>query len=226
MSRGSNEGSFNLSVPAFGLHSFADTQMQMQRWLATGAGWPILFGYYHTDQLELFTTYHEHDVLVRTEILKNMDLPDGGSSPQTLLHGPRSLATSKVPSQRVPLGPGPQPSIRLLEPSHGNEDVLETLLSSTDAQMLPLSPSLTDKGRILSRTYSLHEVADILDHSIRVMTRQVRLTNVGRASLSNFPAGTTFFRPKCDRETASGQVTANLEFPYTIAAYPGLGGSA
>jgi hypothetical protein len=205
----------------------ADTQMQMQRWFGYRGGMAHLVRLFtYEDQLELFSTYHEHDVLVRTEILSNMDLKNGGKPPRTLLHGPRSTATSKVPSQRVPLSPGPQPSVRILEPTHGNEQVLTNLLSKSDAHLLPLSPTLVDKGRILTRTYSLHEVADILDqfeyasHDPTEESSAIYNRWSAMKKRYNFPAETHFFRPDRDRDAASGQITASPSgCPYTIAAY-------
>lgn len=93
----------------------ADTQMQMQRWFGyRGSHAHLCRVLCFHDQYQLFRTYHEHDVAIRTEILAGMD--EGQTqSPGFVLQGPRSLATAKVPTTRLPLHPGPTPSVKLLE---------------------------------------------------------------------------------------------------------------
>ena len=212
----------------------ADTQMQMQRWFGYRGGFahlPRLFTY--DDQLRLFEDYHDHDVLVRTEILKNMDLTAGGLSPTALIHGSNSWATRKVSTRRVAMHPGPHPSIRLLNPHHGNQHVLEGLLETMGDKLREL-PTQQDKGYIFDHLFSLHDIANLLDRFVYDDhdPRPVRPEEVGKvaddafalwATLHkryNFPKGTQFFRPNRSSNEASGLRAVEPDgCPYMIAAY-------
>lgn len=95
----------------------ADTQMQMQRWFGY-RGKHLVFCrvLMFEDQLELFRSYHVNDSSLKTEIMKQME--DGSNSTTSsvlILQGASFVATSKVDCRRVPLSPGPRPSIRLVE---------------------------------------------------------------------------------------------------------------
>src|SRR5262249_29954332 len=93
----------------------ADTQMQMQRWFGyRGTHIHFCRVFLFDDQLPLFRMYHEHDVATRNEILAAMDRADR-QTPNIVLQGPRSLATAKIPTTRLPLHPGATPSVKLVE---------------------------------------------------------------------------------------------------------------
>lgn len=205
----------------------ADTQMQMQRWFGYRgqvAHFVRLFTY--NDQLELFKTYHEHDVLVRREILRNMDLAENGQSPTGLLHGHRSWATNKVPSRKLSLHPGPSPSVLLLEPAHGNQAVLTNLLSESKARLVPLHPKFGDKGKILDQTLRLREVADVLDqfqYAAHDPTASSGDDYERWSTLNkryNLPISAQVFRPDVEGSNCTGKVAVGPNScPYSIAAY-------
>jgi len=95
----------------------ADTQMQMQRWFGY-RGKHLIFCrvLMFEDQLELFRSYHVNDNSLKTEIIKQMEKgSDSSTSSVLILQGSSFRATSKVDCRRVPLSPGPRPSIRLVE---------------------------------------------------------------------------------------------------------------
>jgi hypothetical protein len=100
----------------------ADTQMQMQRWFGyRGRHFSFCRVFAFADQLALFRQYHSNDQAMKTEILNHMEQHDAPFGNGVLvLQGEGFKATSKVESRRVPLHPGPTPSIRIVEPSTGS----------------------------------------------------------------------------------------------------------
>lgn len=94
----------------------ADTQMQMQRWFGyRGEFLPFCRVFTYEDQLQLFRRYHINDNALKTEIMSSMDGDEDASGPALVLQGASFVATSKVEARKVPLSPGPRPSIRLVE---------------------------------------------------------------------------------------------------------------
>lgn len=94
----------------------ADTQMQMQRWFGyRGEFLPFCRVFTYEDQLQLFRRYHVNDNALKTEIMSSMDGDEDVSGPALVLQGASFVATSKVEARKVPLSPGPRPSIRLVE---------------------------------------------------------------------------------------------------------------
>lgn len=68
------------------------------------------------DQLQLFRSYHVNDNALKSEIMKKMEGTSADEPAAILvLQGLSFVATSKVDSRRVPLSPGPRPSVRLVE---------------------------------------------------------------------------------------------------------------
>lgn len=94
----------------------ADTQMQMQRWFGfRGKYLPFCRLFAYADQIALFRAYHTADEALKTSILNHMEQPNGRAGHGLVLQGAAFLATSKVDSRRVPLHPGPTPSVKLVE---------------------------------------------------------------------------------------------------------------
>ena len=146
----------------------ADTQMQMQRWFGyRGEHLPFCRVHLFHDQLELFRAYHVNDEAMKQEILVGME---AGSSPARrgvlVLQGRNFRATAKVLSHRVPLHPGPTPTVRLLEiddpvVASGNASVLGGLLG--DGEWRHLEVAGTARGRVRTEPLSLVEVAATLE---------------------------------------------------------------
>lgn len=144
----------------------ADTQMQMQRWFGyRGTHLHVCRVFTFEDQLALFQTYHDHDCAMRAEILASMNR-GAPATPTLLLHGPRSLATAKIPTGRLPLHPGATPSIKLIEADDGpyataNVAVLADALE--DGTWVPVGPADKPRGLIRTERVSLGVVAGLLD---------------------------------------------------------------
>ena len=147
----------------------ADTQMQMQRWFGyRGHHFAFCRVFAFADQLALFRQYHSNDQAMKTEILNHMELHDAPFGNGVLvLQGDGFKATSKVESRRVPLHPGPTPSIRLVESSTGpmyqtNINVLANLLKRDTWEYLDY-PEGSRRGLIDTAPVSMLEVASILE---------------------------------------------------------------
>lgn len=147
----------------------ADTQMQMQRWFGyRGRHFAFCRVFAFADQLELFRHYHSNDQAMKTEILNHMEQGDAPFGNGVLvLQGDAFKATSKVESKRVPLHPGPTPSIRLVEPSTGplyqaNLDVLARLITEGKWEYLEY-PKGTQRGLIKTVPVDMLEIASILE---------------------------------------------------------------
>jgi len=203
----------------------ADTQMQMQRWFGYRGTYFSLcrvFGY--SDQLELFRRYHGTDQALKTEILSAMDSPIPGARDGILvLQGETFRATSKVEARKVPLHPGPTPSIRIFEPPgakyyESNLDVLATTLSS--GVWTTLHTDGLARGLISQSTLSLDEVACLLERFsysrhdpspvLEISQRWAHLQQLMRLR-------SPFFRPPGHTH---GEMHADPpSCPYSIAAY-------
>jgi hypothetical protein len=144
----------------------ADTQMQMQRWFGyRGSHVHLCRVLAYDDQIQLFRMYHEHDTAMRSEILASMDRGEL-EAPSLVLQGPRSLATAKIPSRRLPLHPGATPSVRLIEADDrdsaaSNANLLATALD--DGEWKDVGPAAKPRGRLRMKPVSLATVADLLD---------------------------------------------------------------
>jgi len=145
----------------------ADTQMQMQRWFGYRGGFlPFCRVFTYEDQLELFRRYHVNDNALKTQVMASMNAGAEASGP-LVLQGVAFLATSKVETRKVPLSPGPQPSIKLIESDNRtlakhNIDLAAGLLD--DGDWLPLrDDNGLQRGLIRSSPVSLQRLAGILD---------------------------------------------------------------
>ncbi|TIV73124.1 MAG: hypothetical protein E5V89_01845 [Mesorhizobium sp.] len=146
----------------------ADTQMQMQRWFGYRGGFlPLCRVFTYEDQLQLFRRYHVNDNALKTEIMSSMDASREANGPALVLQGASFVATSKVEARKVPLSPGPRPSIRLVEAdddtlARHNMDVAVDLLR--DGRWLPLKDDNgLERGLIRSEPVSLGRLAETLD---------------------------------------------------------------
>lgn len=146
----------------------ADTQMQMQRWFGyRGSFLPFCRVFTYDDQLQLFRRYHVNDNALKAEILSSMDRNEGSNGPALVLQGSSFVATSKVEARKVPLSPGPRPSIRLVETedevlAKHNIDVAVELLD--DGEWVPLKDDNNlQRGLIRSTPVSPLKLAKILD---------------------------------------------------------------
>lgn len=146
----------------------ADTQMQMQRWFGyRGQFLPFCRVITYDDQLKLFERYHINDNALKSEVLNQMgsDVDPGPSA--LVLQGANFVATSKVESRKVPLSPGPRPSVRLVEAhdqllARNNLDLVDDVLNEGDWVPLADGKGL-QRGLIRSEAIGLSEVADLLD---------------------------------------------------------------
>lgn len=205
----------------------ADTQMQMQRWFGyRGSHIHLCRVFCFQDQFELFRMYHEHDVALRTEILAGMDQGEA-ASPRFVLQGPRSLATAKVPTTRLPLHPGPTPSVKLLE---ADEEVAALHNARHLAQALdsgiwvPVGPTSKPRGLIREEPVSLLEAASLLEglHFAAYdpdPLSDIRFTRwaVLEKQLSLLASEKPLFRPPALRRTQ--HIVDVRTCPYSIAAY-------
>jgi hypothetical protein len=147
----------------------ADTQMQMQRWFGyRGAHLPFCRVIMFSDQLELFRRYNVNDAALKWQIMRGMDQVDQSATRSMLvLQGAQFVATSKVDSRRVPLNPGPRPSVKLMQRSKsanfdGNAGILRALLQEGDWVDLR-GPTNTKRGIIRQTPASLLELAGWLE---------------------------------------------------------------
>jgi hypothetical protein len=147
----------------------ADTQMQMQRWFGyRGPYLPLCRVFLFEDQLALFRSYHNNDKALKQEIVSHMESTDPPFRDGVLvLQGETFIATGKVDSRRIPLHPGPTPTIRLVEPSADGEDasnaavLLELLEAGTWSDVV--QPAGTRRGRIREQPLDLLEAAGFLE---------------------------------------------------------------
>lgn len=197
----------------------------MQRWFGYRGSYFSLcrvFGF--SDQFTLFRQYHDTDQALKTEILSAMDSPISGTRDGILvLQGETFRATSKVETRKVPLHPGPTPSIRIFEPPDGswydsNLNTLASILSTPDWKTLTTDG--VARGLIRETTLSLLEVASLLDRfgyshhdpspSLEISQRWAHLQQLMRLP-------SAFFRPP---GSAPGKMLVEPSgCPYSIAAY-------
>ena len=204
----------------------ADTQMQMQRWFGyRGPHLAFCRVFLFQDQLELFRQYHQNDVALKTQILHYMD---GHAVPFAdgvlVLQGEAFRATAKVDSRRMPLHPGPTPSIRVVEPVGAplhavNIDVAERMLGGGTWTPLEFPVGKT-RGLLREEPATMLEVAEFLE-SLRYTMHapdpaqeiHQRWAHIQRTLKLDEP----LFRPPAG---GSGAMAVDPNgCPYTIAAY-------
>ena len=203
----------------------ADTQMQMQRWFGYRGShlhWCRVFCY--SDQLGLFSEYHEYDEAFRSEIISRMNSGEVGDL--SVLEGKEFRATGKVAGvSKLPLHPGPAPFVRLLG-SHDdrvtNADVLAELLSAGDWE--ELTTSGTTRGLIRTSPLPMLEVADVLD-ALRYQSHRPNPVHPHytrwasrEQELDLRPAERPLFRPP-PPGAGHKEGTTPGTCPYSIAAY-------
>ena len=213
----------------------ADTQMQMQRWFGyRGSHVHLCRVFVFGDQLTLFRMYHEHDVAMRNEILAGMDraVP---RAPNVVLQGPRSLATAKIPTTRLPLHPGATPSVKLIETDDegaatANSQLLIDVLG--DGEWESVGPPDRPRGILRKDPVALDAVAALLDR-FRYSQYDPSMISDPRYSrwqsledhLQILAAERPFFRPP-GRELGQTIELDPRGCPYSIAAYLRLWGAA
>lgn len=203
----------------------ADTQMQMQRWFGYRGGFlPFCRVFTYEDQLQLFRRYHVNDNALKTEIISTMNAAEEISSPALVLQGVSFVATSKIEARKVPLSPGPKPSIKLIETDDDelakhNISVAAGLLTNGDWVPLRDDKGL-ERGMIRSEPVSLQQLADLLD-SLRYSHHDPDLGNELSRRWENYARllaiDDPLFCPPSRKPTEFGVEPQSC--PYSIAAY-------
>lgn len=146
----------------------ADTQMQMQRWFGyRGDFLPFCRVFTYEDQLDLFRRYHVNDNALKSEVIASMEAGGNAAGPALVLQGISFVATSKVEARKVPLSPGPRPSIRLVETKNDvfarhNINLAVRLLD--EGEWVPLRDhNGLERGIIRTEPVDLQRLATILD---------------------------------------------------------------
>jgi hypothetical protein len=204
----------------------ADTQMQMQRWFGyRGKILPLCRVFLYQDQLELFQTYHDSDEATKSQIINSMEEAEPYANNILILHGEEYWATKKVTSSRLPLHPGPAPSVKIVEEDSPelaklNLQILESAVQ--DGEWISLeAPQKTLRGRIRKEPLSILEVADILDrfsyshHQPTLDSPPYERWEALRQQLGS--EGPFFSEPLHNSTNRLG--TQPKSCPYTIAAY-------
>lgn len=204
----------------------ADTQMQMQRWFGyRGKYFEYCKVFAFSDQLALFRQYHTNDQAIKTEILNDMD---SYASPVErgilVLQGESFKATSKVETRKIPLHPGPTPSIKLVDPTsspsyHTNIAVVSKLINSGSWEYLEY-PKGTQRGLIKSEPVSMLEVAAILE-SLRYArhdpSKELDLSQRWASLEKHLDLSEPLFRPPAINPGPMAVDPSSC--PYSIAAY-------
>lgn len=203
----------------------ADTQMQMQRWFGyRGQHLPFCRVFLYEDQLDLFRRYHVNDNALKTEVIAAMDSPSQPSRSGLVLEGVAFVATSKVDARKVPLSPGPRPSIRLIESADNkssthNLGVARELLDDGDWRPI-LDDQGLERGIIRSQPVTLVRLAEILE-ALRYSHHDPELGTELSQRWSRYAQllgiSETLFRPP--GRAPSGCSIEPQSCPYSIAAY-------
>lgn len=140
----------------------ADTQMQMQRWFGYRGSYIELCRVFSaSDQLSLFSAYHDVDEAVRSAITERMM---GDAPKPTVLQGLNFEATGKIAGlSNLPLSPGARPFITVVNDSRQadpNADIVAGLFAQPSSD---LTVADVLRGRILDIPLGLTEAAELLD---------------------------------------------------------------
>lgn len=144
----------------------ADTQMQMQRWFGyRGALLQWCRVTMFSDQCQLFRAYHEADELLRREIIGEMNSAVGGAPSPIVLQDVGYRATGKIANLRnLPLCPGADPFVRVIETSGANRNNLPVLSKlMTTHKWSEVVAGGRVRGQIMNETLSLRQLAALLD---------------------------------------------------------------
>lgn len=204
----------------------ADTQMQMQRWFGyRGPHLPFCRLLAFADQLDLFQRYHVNDNALKSEIMRKMeDGGDAATSSVLVLQGAAFVATSKVDSRKVPLSPGPRPSIRLVEVSDPGR-AADNVALLDDVCSDGIWSALNDerrfqRGIIREEPVSLTTLAGLLDR-LRYRHHDPDLGNELSQRWAHYETllglDTKLFRPPGLAPTSYAAEPQSC--PYSIAAY-------
>lgn len=141
----------------------ADTQMQMQRWFGYRGSYVELCRVFaSSDQLALFSAYHDTDEAIRSAIVERMM---GGAPEPAVLQGHNFAATGKITSTRnYPLSPGARPFLTVLNSgsrADPNAQLVADLFKPGSSS--PLIAGGTVRGQILDQPLGLLEAASWLD---------------------------------------------------------------
>ncbi|MDP9645448.1 Z1 domain-containing protein [Paraburkholderia caledonica] len=202
----------------------ADTQMQMQRWFGyRGSFLPFCRVFTYEDQLQLFKRYHANDDALKTEIIASMALSEASNGPALVLQGASFVATGKVEARKVPLSPGPRPSIKLVETdvalAKHNVDIAVNLLD--DGLWVPLTDDHgRQRGLIRSEPVGLCRLADLLNR-LRYSHHDPSLDDELSQRWEHYARllgiGNPLFTPPMQSPQEYG--TDPQSCPYSIAAY-------
>jgi hypothetical protein len=204
----------------------ADTQMQMQRWFGyRGEHLPFCRVFMFSDQLELFCRYNVNDTALKSQIMRAMSQRDQNLIQSMLvLQGAQFVATSKVDSRRVPLNPGPRPSVKLMQRANsplfdGNAGILRALLQEGEWVDLH-GPANAKRGIIRRVPANLLELAGWLER-FRYETHDPDQSNELSQRWMHIAKALglvePLFRPPGDHPTP--YATEPQSCPFSIAAY-------
>lgn len=140
-----------------------DTQMQMQRWFGyRGKYIDVCRVLASAGQISLFGQYHETDVALRTQILNAMS--DESPASPSVLQGRTFKATGKIKNVagRSPW-PGADPFMAVVNDPYEDETNQRVVADLFTSASVGVPDDRGSQGRILDRTLSLVETADVLD---------------------------------------------------------------
>jgi hypothetical protein len=202
----------------------ADTQMQMQRWFGyRGKYIDVCRVLMSSTQSTLFRQYDETDLALRNQILAAMSSTSPASP--AVLQGRDYKATSKIRNVRgSDLWPGPDPFMTYLnspERDERNQEVVAELLGEST---VGIPDAKGRQGRLLDRTLSLMETAELLD-SLSYPAAEFGSTGPSAATkwaaveaIAGLTEGDPYFpifRMPADTDPAAW----GSEDPYNVAAY-------
>jgi hypothetical protein len=209
---------------------YADTQMQMQRWFGyRGPYLELCRVFVPQVQVSLFRAYHETDEALRREVVRAMnENPVTPPSPK-VLQGRVFAATGKLTSlASVPLSPGASPFVRLINDGLEPDPNVRLLREVFRATSHEVSVGGTLRGRVLEATWTLIEVAALLDqlryeayapsHEGWEAERWTSIeTHVGIDELSADQLSPLYRPPPLHDTVATSP--SRVDCPYAMAAY-------
>lgn len=204
----------------------ADTQTQMQRWFGYRGRYVHLCRVFlYSDQLDLFTAYHENDEALKAEVLSQMNTTAGQSPSPLVLQGARFRATAKIANlHALPLCPGRLPFVRVLESGRWRGDnlgILSELLAKPG--WVDVAAAGTPRGRILGQPLRMLEAAEILEqfrythHDPDPAGRNNDRWRAVAAEMDLRTPEAPLFRPPNLQQPM--EAVGPTACPYTIAAY-------
>ena len=207
----------------------ADTQMQMQRWFGyRGSYLDLNRVFLPSGQLELFQAYHANDEALRRVVIEAMNSGVGEPLDPIVLQGPGFSATGKIAHIRnIPLCPGSAPFVRAVNEGgrpDPNVDLVAGVFSDDESREVEAGGIV--RGRVLGRTLSLMQAAELLDgltyeaHWPDAAGWQARRWRALESQMANGSMDDTFplYRPVSGRPGV--RVSRDLDVsPWAMAAY-------